>query len=384
MRTIKNQNIPQNSDAKFPFSTILNETETNSGTPVIEEVYGDILTNIYKLLQVVGVTASETQDSDTSQYQILEALKLLPNSLNDIEQVLSLTATTWSVSLDLDFLPNKYFFIARANDDYVSGTSYNFKGTTDTTYPFNSLGFKSGDELLVIIDQGTVRGYSLTFFRGVSNEIFPIMGTPLSFNDSVKLWYQDEGKLISDAPSSNNLQNVVRAEMDEPTILVLDIFVMNDHALCYCFNPVVEEYFFRQFELSDLTVSEAVTLSGSSFTTGVTNAPYVYIESGFVYITNYMNASSLDYSFSKLAYSSATATLTYDSYFNIDNTFVKTSNAFIKSGALYTMVLGVLESYNLSTGIKTVLGTYSSVLGQVFSFGGQIYYSTGEVAKKWF
>jgi hypothetical protein len=48
------------------------------------------------------------------------------------------------------------------------------------------------------------------------------------------------------------------------------------------------------------------------------------------------------------------------------------------------MVLGVLESYNLSTGIKTVLGTYSSVLGQVFSFGGQIYYSTGEVAKKWF
>ena len=102
MRTIKNQNIPQNSDAKFPFSTILNETETNSGTPVIEEVYGDILTNIYKLLQVVGVTASETQDSDTSQYQILEALKLLPNSLNDIEQVLSLTTTTWNVPLNLD------------------------------------------------------------------------------------------------------------------------------------------------------------------------------------------------------------------------------------------------------------------------------------------
>jgi len=55
MRTIKNLAVPQNSDPKFPFSTIQNETDVLDGTPVVEEIYGDVLTNLYKLLQVVAV-----------------------------------------------------------------------------------------------------------------------------------------------------------------------------------------------------------------------------------------------------------------------------------------------------------------------------------------
>lgn len=47
------------------------------------------------------------------------------------------------------------------------------------------------------------------------------------------------------------------------------------------------------------------------------------------------------------------------------------------------MIAGVLESYNLTSGAKTSLGTYPSTTGDLFSYNGQVYYGSGEVAKKW-
>ena len=46
MRVLKNLNVPQDEDAaKFPDGQIQNQTATVAGTPVVREVYGDILTN---------------------------------------------------------------------------------------------------------------------------------------------------------------------------------------------------------------------------------------------------------------------------------------------------------------------------------------------------
>jgi len=382
MRTIKNISIPQNADPKFPFGTIKNETDTEDGTPVIEEIYGDILTNIYKLLQSVGITPTATQDSDTSQYQILEALKLLPNSLNDIEQVLGLDLTTWSVPFDLDFLPNKYFFVARASENYVAGTSYTFKGTTDTEYGFSSSGFKSGDELLVIVNTSGVRAYSLSFLSGTATEVFSVMGTPIAFNDTNKMWYQEIGQLMSDVPSVDYLENIIRVDLSDGTILLNDILVMNGYVLCFCLIPATNTYFFRQFILSDLSVSLPVAIVGTTFDDTDDFSPYVYAQQGVVYVTNAMNNTADDNEVSKLNFT--TGNLTFVSTTTLDTGFVKTSNAVIKSGLLYTMILGVLESYSLISGVKASLGNYSGVAGNLFGFNGQVYFSSGEVAKKWF
>lgn len=382
MRTIKDSAIPQNSDAKFPFGTIRNETDTEDGTPVVEEVYGDILTNIYKLLQTVGITPTATQDSDTSQYQILEALKLLPNSLNDIEQVLGLSVTTWSVPFNLDFLPNKYFFVARASENYVAGTTYTFKGTTDTEYGFSSSGFKSGDEVLVIIDSSGVRAYSLSFLSDTATEVFSVMGTPLAFNDTNKMWYQEMGQLMSDVPSVDSLESIIRVDLSDGTVLLNDILVMNGYVLCFCLIPATNTYFFRQFILSDLSISAPVTLVGTTFDDADDFQPYVYAQQGVVYVTNSMNTTADDNEVSKLNFTAGN--LTFVSTTTLDTGFVKTSNAVIKSGLLYTMILGVLESYNLTSGAKVSLGNYSGVAGQLFGFNGQVYFSSGEVAKKWF
>ena len=112
--------------------------------------------------------------------------------------------------------------------------------------------------------------------------------------------------------------------------------------------------------------------------------PYVYADDGFIYISNLYNTSANNYNISKFTYNSSLATLTFVSSINLDVSFVKTTNAVIKSGLLYTMIEGVLNSFNLTTGAKITLGNYSGVAGQLFKFNGQVYFSSGEVAKKWF
>jgi hypothetical protein len=383
MRTIKNLAVPQNDDVKFPFSTILNETDTNDGTPVVEEIYGDVLTNLYKLLQVVGITPTGTQDSDTSQYQILEALKKLPNTLNDIEQILTLTGTVWSIPLPIELLPNKYFFVARASEAYSNGGIYTFEGSGATSYPFTSSGFKASDEVLIIIDQSGVRAYSLSFLESISDEIFTVMGLPIAFNDSNKMYYQSGGNLISDTPSINYLENIIRVDVSDGTVIVNDILISNGYVICFCLIPSTNVYFFRQFALTDLSVSAAVTLVGTTFGSTSNFSPYVYMKQGFVYITNSMNTSANDYSVSKLTYNAGTAQLTLASSLDLDVTFVKTSNAVVKNELLYTLVTGVLSSYSLTTGTKVLLGDYGSINGNLFGFNGKTYFSSGEVAKSW-
>lgn len=383
MRTIKNLVVPQNDDAKFPFSTIQNETATDEGTPIIEEIFGDVLTNNYKLLQEVGIAPTGTQDSDETQYQILEALKKLPNVLNDVEQILILNGSVWGVPFNLDYLPNKYIFIGRASEDYVKGATYTFKGSSDTAYGFISTGFKSGDDLLVVIDTSFVRAYSLTANTAIT-EVFAVMGTPVAFNDTNKMWYQDGGQLLSDVPSVNNLESVIRVNMSDSTIILNDMFVIGGHVLCFCLNPSTNNYFFRHFSLTNLTASTAVTLSGAAFSNASDFMPYAYAAAGVIYISNGMNTNTDDFDFTKLNYNGTAGTLTFVSSSDVHSSFVNTTNAVIKAGLLYTMVSGVLKSFNLTSGAVVALGSYSGVAGQIIGFNGFVYFNSGEVCRKWF
>lgn len=386
MRTIKNLEVPQNSNAKFPFSTIQNETDTQNGTPVVEEIYGDIITNIYKLLQQVGITPTETQDSDTSQYQILQALQQLPNSLNDIERVLSLDGTTWNIDLNIDLLPNKYFFIARASEDYVSGISYGFKSSIVgvSAYSFFSNGFKAGDELLIIIDNSQVRAYSLSAFYGAKEEVFSVLGEPLSFNNSDKMYYQHEGKLFSDDPNIYDLQQRIRDEISASTAVVVDMVIINGYVLCFCFDEPTLLYFFVQFALTDLNTPIAINVDGASWGNTVDYMPYIYAYKEGVYVSNRMNNDITDNKLSQLYYDPLTATMINVSDIYLDDSgFTKTTNTVIKEHIMYTFILDELKIYNLDSGNLESVTTFPSFVGRLIIFKNEIYFLNGEVAKKW-
>ena len=228
MRTIKQLPVPQDQDPRFPFGTIQNENEDGTvlGTPVVREIYGDILTNFYAILRDAGIVPNGTEDNDDNGYQFLEALKKFTNNLNDIEQVLSLTASDFSINLDIDNLPNKYVIFARTAAAYISGVSYTFSGTGDNSYPLTSpTGFKASDEVMIVIDTSGVRVYSVTFKETESpNIIFSDFGSAISFNDSDKIYYGAEGKLFTDDPAIFDIQNAIRLNQSNASIYVNEIF----------------------------------------------------------------------------------------------------------------------------------------------------------------
>lgn len=161
MRTPKNlpAGTPINSAAKFTDGTVLNETVSNNGTPVVEELYGDVLTNIYKIIRSVGLVPNGSQDSEETSYQLLAALQKFTNTQNDIERVVSLVGSVFSVDIDFTYLPNKYLMIGKVVGNYGAGP-YTIKGTKATpTYTFTSpTGFSTGDDVLLVLNQSGVVG----------------------------------------------------------------------------------------------------------------------------------------------------------------------------------------------------------------------------------
>nr|WP_299067194.1 hypothetical protein [uncultured Allomuricauda sp.] len=385
MKTIKGLplEIPRdNNEAKFPYHNIQNETDTSPGTPVVREIYGDLLMNVYALLIETGVVPTETEDGADTQYQILEALKKLANELNDIERVLTLTGTIWSVNMDIDKLPDKYLFTAKATEDYNDAVNYTITGNDTNSYSVTSAGFNAGDIILVILDQAGARIVGITKSQ-TEDEVFTVFGTPLMFNDSAKMYYEEEGAILTDTPSIDYLQNTIRMEEGDGSLVVYNMMILQGNVLCFCYLPSVQTYKFYQLALTDLTVAALVTISGISIPTGSNNEPYVFTDGTIVYVSNQAGTTINDYDLAGLTYDPTLQTLTLSVSRVLANTFLKTTNGVVQGTDLITFIAGSLKKYDLTTGAETDLGTYNSFVGTLFRFNGATYYSNGEVAKKW-
>lgn len=373
--------------ANMPWGGIINETDTQDGTAVVRELYNDPLVNLYKILDVTGIEPDGTEDGETAgiggvpKYQIVEALKRLPNVLNDIEQILTLSGTTWSVPFDLTKLPDKYVFFARVTDDYVSGDFIGNVGIT--SYPFSSSGFSASDEVMVVIDQSGVRAYKLGGSNTVTNDVFTVMGIPVAFNDQPLVYYQEQGVLLTDAPKADYLESIIRTDESDATIILYDIFILQNHVVCCCYIPGTITYKFFSFSISDLTVSTELSVSGITIGVGTDYEPYFYADEENIYITNNANTSANDYEVAVLNYVVGSDELLYQATVSFDNTFVKTTNGAMKNKKVYTFVNGNLESYDVNTGVKASLGSFNGIQGNLFTYNGQIYFTGGEVAKIW-
>ena len=86
MKNLTHLDVPKDIQAKFPFGTIQNETPTQEGTPVYRELYGDILTNIWKIIELSGIAFIISKQSPKYNVQSpiisLRFITYLPNILN--------------------------------------------------------------------------------------------------------------------------------------------------------------------------------------------------------------------------------------------------------------------------------------------------------------
>ena len=382
MKVIEQLSVPKEVNSDFPFGAIINETDTEDGTPVVREIYNDLLVNCYKILALAGITPNGGEDNETSGYQLVEAIRNLPNLLNDVEQSLSLSATVWSVNLKFSLLPNKYVFFAKASENYNDTLTYTIKGSeANPIYNFTSpTGFNANDELVLVLDTTEVKAYSLNSLTANPTEIKTPLGTPIAYNNSSKVYYFEDGTLMSDTPSANYIDTIIKTDVTDSTVIVLNAFILKGKLLCFCYSDANERYFFYQFDMSDLSTGTLVTYTIS---TADNFSPYCYTDGTFVYLTNDANTESDDFLLRKLNYNEATAVITNNSTITLESSFVKTTNVVMKSNALISLVGGVLNSFNLGSSTKTELGVYNANSGNIFVHNSDYYHGVDVVATKW-
>lgn len=258
MRTIKNLPVPKEQDlVKFPNSTILNETDTNDGTPVVREIYGDILTNLYAFLVDRGIIPNEIEDNEVNGYQFLDALKLNVNKLNDVHRVLEkVSGNVYRIDIDFNIISDRYPIFVKSPENILLIEYFNkifyledSKGVRKIIN-FNKQVF-SGDELLFIISD------EVTAVNLIHNDLYEdkvelnIQGVPLSYSTSNLNDYLDNNTLIYNDGSSIDLSQF----LDVNTI-VRDIVLLNDFYFIFCIDSSNDKLQLYKYKRGDNNVEE--------------------------------------------------------------------------------------------------------------------------------
>tara|TARA_B100000953_G_C18034140_1_gene423820 strand:- start:3796 stop:4965 length:1170 start_codon:yes stop_codon:yes gene_type:complete len=387
MRTINQLPVPQESDLQlYPGGTIRNETATQKGTPVVREVYGDVLQNIYAILRHSGVTANGEEDNTQTGYQLLEAFKKFHNELNDLRQTITLDQNDWSANLDIDSLPEDYVFIGKITEDFSSSESYTFRGSGQRVIPVSaSVDIPASSSVIVVLNSSGVEFIQIEAGSQSSTSAENIktpFGSPLSFNNSNKLLYLSDGFILSNYPESFNIQQAIRNETGNPQILVEDAVCQKNHIIALCFDSNAIAYSFFAMPLSNINSVVEVDYI-PDFGDGDDKSPYMFADDQFLYLTNSANLSDNDYEIRKLVFEPTNYEISNSSLINLDQSFEKTTNGFFTGDNLFTFSGGYLYSFSLQDQSKNLIGFFNGVNGTVFKFKGTTYFSTGDSASKW-
>lgn len=388
MRTINGLPIPQDTNTtKFPDGQILNETSTVLGTPVIREIYGDVLTNIYAILRDAGITPNQMEDAEDTSYQLLQALKVFHNELNDLEQVLTVSGANINTTFDFDNLPNNYVFIGKVSDALAASTNYNLVSTGNKSIVVsNTSVIVASSIVLVTIKDTTATVLNLSgIAAAATTTLTTAFGTPLSFNEASNMLYFSNGTVFDESPKSHLVENIIQVAQGSLDINVLDVIVHKGKLICFTLNTSTLTYQAFSFDLSNLDVLEGeITMPKVS---GVDNQPYMYSDGVNVYFTNSTNTindSTNDYSVGCFIFDATNLTFTSASFSDIDANFEKTTNVFVNTdGNLFTFISGNVYRYDLDGAARVFLDNFNTLNGFVFKFGGQNYYTNGEVAVSW-
>ena len=318
----------------------------------------------------------------------MEALKKLPNLHNDIKHPLLFSSNDWIVPINIDLLPDDYFLFVKASEAFDSNENYTFSGSGSRSLIFESLtGFDAGDDLIVFIGNGTAKSFSFNQFNrvlnnDVSNGFLNIpYGDPLSFNDSSDLYYYLSGSLMDNKSNSFLIENSIRTKSNNFNLTVVDCLILKGFLICLVSDITTGDYYFYQFNLSNLDNPSLVVLTGFSLGNSSNYDPYVYSDGEYIYITNGGNNSANDFDFYKLDYSDNE--LVFLNSFSINSNFKKTTNAFIINGLIYTLFNGQVYAYDFLNNGRAFVKNSQGNNGVLFVFDSILYFSNNSSAVEW-
>lgn len=387
MKTIKFLAVAQDgNDAKWPDGAIRNETEILEGTPVIKEIYNDIIANIYKIITDAGIAFTQDEDSEQTQHQLLDALKVFVNKTNDIQQLLTVAGTDITSLMNFDNFSEDYVFVGKVTEDILASQAYTILGAGGNSYSLTTTkDIPASSVVLVTLNSAGSQMISISS-EATASKLHTALGIPISYNDSKDLLYFVDGDILTDFPKVHKVQEAIQANQATGDIKVLECVLIKGKLICFTFNDVLLKYQAFSFDSSNLNVLEGEIAMPDL--AAVDNQPYMYSDGEFLYFTNtetVVNESVNDYALGKFSFDENTLTIAAVSFSSIDNLFLKTTNAFIDkaNNDIYTFVEGNLHKYDIGGAARVLIGFFNIINGVVFKFESQTYYSNGNLASKW-
>jgi hypothetical protein len=186
-------NIDNSDLAKYPAGRIKNQTGAGDGTPVNEEVYGDLHEAKDKLMRLYGIAYNGLPDNETNGYQLIDALIALA-SKNDFIVGLGVTGVVLNVALKLGKLKDNEAFILKAGVDFDE-LNVTIKGSDNVTKPVTVLGeFKVDEYVRMISTPG-----SIVLIRMVDSFNLDLMVNELAYLKAASIPEDIAGVLLTKA-----------------------------------------------------------------------------------------------------------------------------------------------------------------------------------------
>jgi len=156
MIPLKNNANVDNSDlANYPDGRIKDNQGSGDGTPVNRSVYGDLHSNISKLMRLYDIAPTGLPDNETSGYQIIQALSALASKNDYIYPLTTNGTTTLSVDIKLSLMKDNEFLICLASTDKTTETLIKGSGPVSMSVTYSG-NFKANEYVRVIKTSGGV------------------------------------------------------------------------------------------------------------------------------------------------------------------------------------------------------------------------------------
>ena len=150
-----NPNVDNSNLSDYPDSRIRDNSGTGNGTPVNRSVYGDIHSNISKLMRLYGITPNGIPDNETNGYQIIESIKSL-STKNTIVANITTSGGVLVAGMKIGLLKVGEKMYCKALCDLTTETT--IKGNdTANVYVVTFVGvFVTGDYLELVKTSGNI------------------------------------------------------------------------------------------------------------------------------------------------------------------------------------------------------------------------------------
>jgi len=144
-----NPNVDSSDLGNYPDGRIKDNDGSGNGTGVNRSVYGDLHSNISRLMRLYDIVPTGLPDNETSGYQIIEALSALA-SKNDYIYPLTTNGTdTLSIGIKLSLMKDNEFLICLASANKTTETLIKGSGTTSMAITYSG-DFKANEYVRVI------------------------------------------------------------------------------------------------------------------------------------------------------------------------------------------------------------------------------------------